>query len=1034
MRHVTVVACLLAVAVVGGTIPGLAAESPNEPPEPEAGLDQFVERGATVLLDAGGSWDPDGEVVAVEWQIRAPNGTVIEPDCATCVETAFVPSRLGTYNVTVTVTDDDGAGRSDTLFVTTEPASPPTVDLSATSVGNGTSFRVRADVRAGDHALERLVWRVDGSRVAVEPASGQQATRRRTFDFGPNETHDVSVTAADWLGNKGRDSITLASDGGPRTLPPTVRIVRAPTELSVGETGAFVARASDPDGGPVSLDWSPSGQSGRTARLSWPREGTYTVTVTATDDEGATATASVPVTVVSASGGGGGPGLYINITQWPRQLEAGENGTFEAEAHTLDGDPVPVTWSPKSKSGKAAVMSWSMAGTKTVTATAHYNETTTKSDAVEVEVNPQDGPVADMNINPLCAPDRSHLCGPTTGNNLDPIEFTGTPTKPGGGDIVAYTWTIDGTLVSNGETFSDTFSEGNHTVTLTVEDEFGETDATHRSFDVVSSGTAIEASLDSNLDSVCSTDPDACSWDSKANELTILEGATTSFEAAVYGISNPNLDNIEWTVPAMALGGPDTNTGKRTSITWDQSGSGTLEVRYFEENGGNRAVAAVDTVSVTVVNGSNEAPQVSIDDITQVCDPDGFRYRYGGCSKTKALNVTYTVWDPDATGQVYLDGFLAPEGTQPFENEQVSPEKATYTTKNIPVRIDGDHTFRLVANDTVSVSDASISTYVTNATGGSTSNSVSVDGSWSMEVKVKYDSWGPVKATTELKCSTPDDTSKCPGSELQVNWGDGSGSATITNDYNSGSNSWIARHQYSRGDFPTVTVSVFDESGVAVKTMQWYLDLYNSINAYPDLKFDTFVTANEPNPVSSTVAYAHYDKVSIEEAYGSATWVESTNASIQGDDWIRTVDTRTQYSWTDDDTYNSYKPHCVGDCKWVLVERNAKETRGMYLDTKWYDTRQWGVAYEYVKVGYNVVQGPKYRVFTTLGSSYTTDECPDGDWVDRCHQIQEGSGYDYQYDVYQTTTEHKYRKKAGDKDYEVQKYWTERWERYRYAG
>ena len=133
MRHVTVVGCLLAVAVVGGTVPGLAADPPNEPPEAEAGLDQDVERGATVLLDAGGSWDPDGEVAAVEWQIRAPNGTVFEPDCATCVETAFVPSRLGTYNVTVTVTDDDGATDSIVRTVTVERAKGPV----ATYDGNG---------------------------------------------------------------------------------------------------------------------------------------------------------------------------------------------------------------------------------------------------------------------------------------------------------------------------------------------------------------------------------------------------------------------------------------------------------------------------------------------------------------------------------------------------------------------------------------------------------------------------------------------------------------------------------------------------------------------------------------------------------------------------------------------------------------------------------------------------------------------------------------------------------------------------------
>jgi hypothetical protein len=42
----------------------------NEPPLADAGLDQTVDRGATVLLDGTGSRDPDGEIVSYQWTVR----------------------------------------------------------------------------------------------------------------------------------------------------------------------------------------------------------------------------------------------------------------------------------------------------------------------------------------------------------------------------------------------------------------------------------------------------------------------------------------------------------------------------------------------------------------------------------------------------------------------------------------------------------------------------------------------------------------------------------------------------------------------------------------------------------------------------------------------------------------------------------------------------------------------------------------------------------------------------------------------------
>lgn len=104
---------LLALAIAAA---GVATA--NELPMAEAGLDQDSTINSTVYLDAGGSLDPDGEITEYEWEIERPNGTTTVPDCPSCSLTHFVPMRAGQYNVTVTVTDDDGATMNDTMYVT----------------------------------------------------------------------------------------------------------------------------------------------------------------------------------------------------------------------------------------------------------------------------------------------------------------------------------------------------------------------------------------------------------------------------------------------------------------------------------------------------------------------------------------------------------------------------------------------------------------------------------------------------------------------------------------------------------------------------------------------------------------------------------------------------------------------------------------------------------------------------------------------------------------------------------------------------
>ncbi|WP_143052211.1 PKD domain-containing protein [Halobacterium jilantaiense] len=182
--------------VTSATTAGIATA--NEAPLPDAGLDQTVTRGATVHLDAGGSRDPDGRITDYDWRVETPNGSTTEPDCGDCERTQFQAASVGEYTVTLTVTDDDGATATDTLYVRVDPGEPPSVSLAGpTQLSPGERDTYTATVDAGAAPLDRLVWYTDGERYATTDIDGSAASADQRLQFPDAGTHDVSVTAVD---------------------------------------------------------------------------------------------------------------------------------------------------------------------------------------------------------------------------------------------------------------------------------------------------------------------------------------------------------------------------------------------------------------------------------------------------------------------------------------------------------------------------------------------------------------------------------------------------------------------------------------------------------------------------------------------------------------------------------------------------------------------------------------------------------------------------------------------------------------------
>ncbi len=137
----------------------------NEAPTASASVDDAtVAPGTSVSFDGTGSTDADGSIGSYDWTFG--DGTT-----ATGATPTHTYDATGSYDATLTVTDDDGATDTATVTVAVESAGgPDTTEVTIDALSDGDTF----DVRFDDGTIESV--RVLGIDTA-EKASNQDAER-----------------------------------------------------------------------------------------------------------------------------------------------------------------------------------------------------------------------------------------------------------------------------------------------------------------------------------------------------------------------------------------------------------------------------------------------------------------------------------------------------------------------------------------------------------------------------------------------------------------------------------------------------------------------------------------------------------------------------------------------------------------------------------------------------------------------------------------------------------------------------------------
>jgi len=216
----------------------------------------------------------------------------------------------GTYNVTLTVTNDRGLTSQAIKPVTVGAGSGPTAAFvySPTPVAANveTFFDASASTPAPGHTIASYTWNWgDGDPVST------RTTPRESHDYGAAGTYTVVLTVTDEAGQKGTTSqaVVVTAPAGGVAGAPVANFTSSPTGPVVNEAVVFDSSSSTVASGRTITDYAWNfgddtpivhGNS-RIISHTYTRVGTFVVNLVLTDSSGATGQTSKNVAVTTGN-------------------------------------------------------------------------------------------------------------------------------------------------------------------------------------------------------------------------------------------------------------------------------------------------------------------------------------------------------------------------------------------------------------------------------------------------------------------------------------------------------------------------------------------------------------------------------------------------------------------------------------------------------------------------------------------------------------------------------------------------------------
>ncbi|MFC6976209.1 PKD domain-containing protein [Halomicroarcula sp. GCM10025709] len=486
--------------------------------------------GDTVTFTAGRSSDSDGRITTYEWDF-GDDGSVD----ATGRQVTNSYSRAGTYDVSLTVTDDDGATDWRRQTVTVRPDGSVLVvptsgdagltvnglglvdrdpaaayvnftDASLSSYGGNQDNEPNATVRDGGRTLvlANNTWKKTGY------SDGMTGDTVVAFGFrsgAEGEIHGLGFEADNGQSNDriyevyGTQNWGISPSSPYDSAAPNWKRYRIPAGQDYQIDAQYLAFVTDDDAdadaeslyrdvmvyeddtATYSYEWDFDGDgtvdvTGKQPQYTYASGGTYTVTLTITGPDGTTTSLTETVTVSEPNQS---PSAAFSYD--PSSPVAGESVTFDATG-SGDGDGTvdEYAWDWDDDGNYEATTSepttshtYSTTGTRSVTLRVTDDDGATATTSQTVTVSAPNEP-----------PSAAFTQSPSPAATEESITFDAGSSIDDDGRVDEYAWDFDGDgsyeRTTNDATTTNTYpTEGTRSVSLRVTDDDGAVDTTSRS-------------------------------------------------------------------------------------------------------------------------------------------------------------------------------------------------------------------------------------------------------------------------------------------------------------------------------------------------------------------------------------------------------------------------------------------------------------------------------------------------------------------------------------------------------------------------